>query len=303
MKKYTWYIVLFFVFLIFFYVKDYLYSFLLSRDDFLETTVVLESDYQNLKNDYDALVQTNELWDTTSDEFITTKVVLRDPYVFMDKITILKGSEQGITIGDVVINQDGYVGRIVSTWKNSSQVELLTNQNTELSVRIGNSYGILKRENEVIEAVVADPVANEVFTATRGVGAFVNGRRLRVSKRSQMAEALVGTGFPFRRTDDYDAFLKVFKEVAQSTSGLRRAGAASLDLAYVAAGRLDAFWEANLKSWDMSAGSLLVLEAGGLVTDFKGESDYLEKGQIIAGTPKIFGQLLPMVQRNYGDIK
>lgn len=161
----------------------------------------------------------------------------------------------------------------------------------------------LKRENEVIEAVVADPVANEVFTATRGVGAFVNGRRLRVSKRSQMAEALVGTGFPFRRTDNYDAFLKVFKEVAQSTSGLRRAGAASLDLAYVAAGRLDAFWEANLKSWDMAAGSLLVLEAGGLVTDFKGESDYLEKGQIIAGTPKIFGQLLPMVQRNYGDIK
>ena len=161
----------------------------------------------------------------------------------------------------------------------------------------------LKRENEVIEAVVADPVANEVFTATRGVGAFVNGRRLRVSKRSQMAEALVGTGFPFRRTDDYDAFLKVFKEVAQSTSGLRRAGAASLDLAYVAAGRLDAFWEANLKSWDIAAGSLLVLEAGGLVTDFKGESDYLEKGQIIAGTPKIFGQLLPMVQRNYGDIK
>ena len=161
----------------------------------------------------------------------------------------------------------------------------------------------LKRENEVIEAVVADPVANEVFTATRGVGAFVNGRRLRVSKRSQMAEALVGTGFPFRRTDDYDAFLKVFKEIAQSTSGLRRAGAASLDLAYVAAGRLDAFWEANLKSWDMAAGSLLVLEAGGLVTDFKGESDYLEKGQIIAGTPKIFGQLLPMVQRNYGDIK
>ena len=161
----------------------------------------------------------------------------------------------------------------------------------------------LKRENEVIEAVVADPVANEVFTATRGVGAFVNGRRLRVSKRSQMAEALVGTGFPFRRTDDYDAFLKVFREVAQSTSGLRRAGAASLDLAYVAAGRLDAFWEANLKSWDKAAGSLLVLEAGGLVTDFKGESDYLEKGQIIAGTPKIFGQLLPMVQRNYGDIK
>ncbi len=161
MKKYTWYIVLFFVFLIFFYVKDYLYSFLLSRDDFLETTVVLESDYQNLKNDYDALVQTNELWDTTSDEFITTKVVLRDPYVFMDEITILKGSEQEIEIGDVVINQDGYVGKIVSTWKNSSQVELLTNQNTELSVRIGNSYGILKREND--EFLVSDITSKETI--------------------------------------------------------------------------------------------------------------------------------------------
>ncbi|HIU84607.1 MAG TPA: inositol monophosphatase [Candidatus Aphodousia gallistercoris] len=160
----------------------------------------------------------------------------------------------------------------------------------------------LKRENEIVEAVVADPVANEIFTATRGVGAFLNGRRLRVSKRTSMSEALVGTGFPFRRNDNVDAFVKVFKEVAQATSGLRRAGAASLDLAYVAAGRLDAFWEPNLKSWDIAAGSLLVLEAGGLVTDFKGESDYLTTGQIVAGTPKIFGQLLPIVHRNYGEI-
>lgn len=161
MKKYTWYIILFFVFLMLFYGKDSLYSFLISRDDFLETTVVLESDYQKLKSEYDALVQANALWNTTTDEFITTKVVIRDPYVFMDEITILKGSEQGITIGDVVMNQDGYIGKIVTTEKNSSQVELLTNKNTELSVRIGNSYGILKRENE--ELLVSDIISKETI--------------------------------------------------------------------------------------------------------------------------------------------
>ena len=161
MKKYTWYIILFFVFLMLFYGKDSLYSFLISRDDFLETTVVLESDYQKLKSEYDALVQANALWNTTTDEFITTKVVIRDPYIFMDEITILKGSEQGITIGDVVMNQDGYIGKIVTTEKNSSQVELLTNKNTELSVRIGNSYGILKRENE--ELLVSDIISKETI--------------------------------------------------------------------------------------------------------------------------------------------
>ena len=161
----------------------------------------------------------------------------------------------------------------------------------------------LKRENEIIEAVIADPVKNEIFTATRGVGAFLNGRRIRVSKRTSMAESLVGAGFPFRKTDDVEAFMKVFSQLAKTTSGIRRAGAASLDLAYVAAGRLDAFWEPNLKAWDIAAGSLLVLEAGGLVTDFKGESDYLSTGQIVAGTPKVFGQLLAVVNKNYGDIR
>ncbi len=161
----------------------------------------------------------------------------------------------------------------------------------------------LKRDNEIIEAVVADPTRNEIFTATRGVGAFLNGRRIRVSKRTQLADALVGTGFPFRRNDNIDHFLEVFRAVAPKTSGLRRAGAASLDLAYVASGRLDAFFEPNLKSWDIAAGSLLVLEAGGLVTDFRGEGDYLTTGQIVAGTPKVFGQLLPLVHKNYPDVK
>ena len=124
-----------------------------------------------------------------------------------------------------------------------------------------------------------------------------------VSKRTTLSESLVGCGFPFRRQDNVEQFLAVFSQLAKTTSGLRRAGAASLDLAYVAAGRLDAFWEPNLKPWDIAAGSLLVLEAGGLVTDFKGETDFLDNGQIIAGTPKVFGQLLAVVNKNYGDIK
>ena len=170
MKKYTWYLVLFLVFLVFFYGKDYLYSFLLSRDDFLETTVVLESDYQKLKQEYDALSKANQLWDAHSNEFITTKVVLRDPYVFMDEITILKGSEQGIEIGDIVINENGYIGKIVSTEKNSSQVELLTNRDTELSVRIENSYGILKWENDTL--IVSDITSKE--TIEEGMGVYTS---------------------------------------------------------------------------------------------------------------------------------
>lgn len=157
----------------------------------------------------------------------------------------------------------------------------------------------LKRDNEVILAVVADPVKDETFTAVRGSGAFLNGRRIRVTKRATMKDALIGVGFPFRRLDNVEKYTETFAALAKNCAGLRRAGAASLDLAYVAAGRLDAFWEPNLKSWDIAAGSLLVLEAGGLVTDFDGESDYLTTGEIIAGTPKVFGQLLPVIRRHY----
>lgn len=159
MKKYSWYIILLLGFLLLFYTKDIIYSFLLTEDDFLETTVVLESDYQNLQNEYNALLESTSLWDPTSNELVTTKVVIRDPDVFMDEITILKGSAQDIEIGDVVINQDGYIGKIVTTEKNSSQVELLTNKNTQLSVKIGNSYGILKRENE--DLIVSDITSKE----------------------------------------------------------------------------------------------------------------------------------------------
>jgi myo-inositol-1(or 4)-monophosphatase len=157
----------------------------------------------------------------------------------------------------------------------------------------------LKRDGEVVLAVVADPVKDETFTAVRGQGAFLNGRRIRVTRRTMMKDALIGVGFPFRRNDDVETYTATFAQLAKNCAGLRRAGAASLDLAYVAAGRLDAFWEPNLQSWDIAAGSLLVLEAGGLVTDFDGEGNYLQTGEIVAGTPKVFGQLLPVVRRNY----
>ncbi len=153
----------------------------------------------------------------------------------------------------------------------------------------------LRRGNDMLEAVVYDPLKDEMFTAVRGEGAMLNNRRIRVSGRTAFGSALIGTGFPFRGTEDFEAYARVFTSVARQTSGIRRAGAASLDLAYVACGRLDAFWESGLKPWDIAAGSLLILEARGLVTDFKGDDGYLDSGCIVAGTPKIFGALLPIV--------
>jgi myo-inositol-1(or 4)-monophosphatase len=153
----------------------------------------------------------------------------------------------------------------------------------------------LKHKNVITQAVIYDPVRNELFTATRGQGAYFNDRRMRVSKRKELAEALIGTGFPFRDFKYMDEYMAVLRKVMAGTAGARRAGAAALDLAYVAAGRLDAFWEIGLAPWDMAAGSLLIQEAGGLVSDFDGDGNYLESGRIVAGNPKVFGQLLQLV--------
>ncbi|MCG5030457.1 inositol monophosphatase [Mesosutterella sp. OilRF-GAM-744-9] len=153
----------------------------------------------------------------------------------------------------------------------------------------------LRRGNDILEAVVYDPLKDEMFTAVRGEGARLNKRRIRVSGRIDLSSALIGTGFPFREGDDFEGYAKVFTQVARRTSGIRRAGAASLDLCYVACGRLDAFWETGLKSWDVAAGSLIVLEARGLVTDLDGNDGYLDSGRIVAGTPKILGALMPIL--------
>ena len=150
----------------------------------------------------------------------------------------------------------------------------------------------LQHKGLLTQAVVYDPAKNELFTASRGHGAYMNDHRIRVSKRAHMREALIGTGFPFREMGGLDQYIAMFREVTTKTAGVRRAGAAALDLAYVAAGRLDGFWEIGLSPWDMAAGALLIQEAGGLVGDLEGESGYLESGSIVAGNPKIFAQLL-----------
>ncbi len=150
-------------------------------------------------------------------------------------------------------------------------------------------------------AIVVDVIKQEEFTASRGGGAFLNGRRMRVKSRTSLSGSLIGTGVPFNQHNEQkiEAYLKILKNfMLQNTSGVRRMGAASLDLAYVAAGRLDGFWEFGLKPWDIAAGCLLVLEAGGLVGDFKGGHDYITSGNIIAGSPKVFKSVAQIVNHN-----
>jgi myo-inositol-1(or 4)-monophosphatase len=150
----------------------------------------------------------------------------------------------------------------------------------------------LAHKGVVTQGVIYDPVRNDLFTATRGRGAFLNDRRIRVSRRAHLREALIGTGFPFRDGSYIDSYLRMMKVMIQQTAGLRRPGAAALDLAYVAAGFYDGFFEIGLNAWDVAAGSLLVLEAGGLIGDLAGEGDYLHGGEVIAATPKIFAQMV-----------
>lgn len=156
-------------------------------------------------------------------------------------------------------------------------------------------------KGKVEQAVVYDPTRNDLFTATKGRGAFLNERRIRVSRRTKLGEALIGTGFPYRMFDKIDLYLAIFKELAAKTAGQRRPGAASLDLAYVACGRYDGFWEFGLAPWDMAAGALLISEAGGLVSDLRGDNNYLETGNLIAGTPKVFAPLLKLVEGHLPD--
>jgi myo-inositol-1(or 4)-monophosphatase len=153
----------------------------------------------------------------------------------------------------------------------------------------------LAHKGQMTQAVVYDPNRNELFTATRGAGAYLNDKRIRVSKRTRLDEALIGTGFPFRMFDHIEAYLAIFRDVARKTAGMRRPGAASLDLAWVACGRLDGFWELGLSPWDMAAGTLLITEAGGLVGDLSGEAGYMQTGNIVGGNPKVFAQLLQLI--------
>ena len=153
----------------------------------------------------------------------------------------------------------------------------------------------LAHRGVVQQAVVYDPTRDDLFYATRGRGAFLNNRRLRVSKRTRLSDALIGTGFPFRKGDNPKRYLKMFEEVMAEVAGLRRPGAAALDLCYVAAGYYDAFFETGLQPWDVAAGSLIVTEAGGLIGNFTGESDYMYQREVLAGSPKIYGQMVQIL--------
>ncbi len=153
----------------------------------------------------------------------------------------------------------------------------------------------LRHRGQITQAVVYDPTRNELFTASKGEGAFLNNKRIRVAKRDKLADALIGTGFPYSDLSGLDEYLKMFKIMTEKSAGLRRPGSAALDLAYVAAGRLDGFFEKKLKPWDMAAGALLVSEAGGIIADFTGESGYMDKGDVIAASPKVFVQMLSLL--------
>ena len=153
----------------------------------------------------------------------------------------------------------------------------------------------LRHRGIVTQAVIYDPARNDLFTASRGHGAYVNDQRMRVSKRDTLKASLLGTGFPFRQLEHLDVYLATLRHMMSNAAGVRRTGAATLDLAYVAAGRLDGFWEFGLSPWDMAAGALLITEAGGLVGDLSGENRYLETGNIIAGNPKVFVELLKAI--------
>ena len=149
---------------------------------------------------------------------------------------------------------------------------------------------------QVILGMVLDPVRQELFSAIRGSGAFLNDNSIRVKEPSDLGGALIATGFPFRARQLLDPYLTVFRNVFQQVSGIRRAGSAALDLAYVAAGRVDGFWEAGLKPWDIAAGSLIILEAGGQVSDFWGSGNYLQNGHIVAGGNSVHSFLLQQVK-------
>jgi len=155
----------------------------------------------------------------------------------------------------------------------------------------------LQVKGRLEQAVVYDPTRNDLFTATRGRGAFMNERRIRVGKRTRLQECLLSTGFPFRPEDDFNTYLRLMGDMMQRTAGLRRPGAAALDLAYVAAGFSDGFFELGLQPWDMAAGALLITEAGGLVGNFTGEADFLQHRECLAGNPRIYAQMVAVLQK------
>lgn len=151
-------------------------------------------------------------------------------------------------------------------------------------------------KGRIQHGVIYDPIRDELFTASRGRGAALNGKRLRVVDQKLLENCLLGTGFPFRSKDNIDTYVDTFKGFMTECRDIRRAGSAALDLAYVAAGRLDGFWEFGLSKWDIAAGSLMIQEAGGIVDDMNGQQKFLENGNIIAAPPKVFKAMVKTIR-------
>lgn len=160
----------------------------------------------------------------------------------------------------------------------------------------------LQFEGEIVLGVVLDPLRDELFTAQKGNGAFLNAKAIKVSAVASIEDSLVTTGFPFRDKDKLDLYLQAFRRIFLRTSAIRRAGSAALDLAHLAAGRCDAFFELGLSPWDVAAGSMLIKEAGGVVTDFGGGADYLRTGNIIAGNPDMHREVMVETRAVFGGI-
>ncbi len=154
----------------------------------------------------------------------------------------------------------------------------------------------IRKATQIEHAVVFDPLRNELFTASRGGGAHLDDRRIRVSRVMHMKDALIGTGFPFKALSHLDEWISMFRDILLRSSGVRRAGSAALDLAYVACGRFDGFWELGLSPWDMAAGCLLIQESGGLVSDPDGRQDFLATGNIVAGNAHVHPELLRLIR-------
>jgi len=153
----------------------------------------------------------------------------------------------------------------------------------------------LEMDGEIIAGLVFNPITDEMFYAEKGKGAFLNDKRLRVSARVNLTDSVIGTGIPFHGTPGHKPFLAKLERVMGEVAGVRRMGAASLDLAYVAAGRFDGFWETGLKPWDIAAGIILVREAGGFITDLDGGKDFMASGNVLAANPKLHKQLLTLL--------
>jgi myo-inositol-1(or 4)-monophosphatase len=159
----------------------------------------------------------------------------------------------------------------------------------------------LKHKGQLEHGIVYDPLREEMYSATKGSGAFINDRRIRVTQRKGLEGALIGTGFPYRDQSQLDTYLAMLRDMIKDTAGIRRPGSAALDFAYVAAGRLDGFWELGLSEWDFAAGALLVKEAGGTVTDISGGERFLESGNVIAGGLKTHAAMLQLIKPHINE--